>query len=75
MKTISISDGETDTGDSAFCPDRMKEAGLDNFTACQALSQALGPFTGILRDGCGVGVYVSGETGTVIGFTAPKEGE
>lgn len=72
MKQINIADG-ADGEMGAFCPEMMRRSGLDNFTICQALAAAMQPFAGLLRDGCGVGVYVDGEDGSIIGFTAPEK--
>lgn len=71
MEVKSITDGNGEE-DGAFCPEKMAEAGVDNLWLSEALSAALAPFAGLLKDGHGFGAYVSGDDGTVIGFTAPE---
>jgi hypothetical protein len=72
MEVKSITDGKDDT-EGAFCPKKMAAEGVDNYTLCEALNNALAPFAGLLKDGHGFGAYVNGDDGTVIGFSAPEK--
>ena len=72
MNEVGLIDGE-EYGGGAFCREKLDRAGLDNAAVLRYLASSLGDITPFLKDGFGVGVFVSGDTGTVIGFTAPEK--
>jgi len=74
MEVKSLTDSK-DNPDGAFCPQRMAEANIDNVLLVRAITAAMQNFAPLLKNGHGVGVYVTGDDASVIGFTAPKETE
>lgn len=72
MKMTDLTDSTTANA-GAFCPAKLAEEGINTLTLITALTDALSPFAGLLKDGHGFGAYVNGEDGSVIGFTAPSE--
>ncbi len=69
MIKISLIPGENDSpADGAFDPAKMRAAGIDSMILTQALTKALLPFAGLLRDGCGFGVIDNGSDVSVVGL-------
>lgn len=68
MKKIAITAGKGTGDEAAFCPERMAAAGVNDADLSQALSKALGMFSGLLRDGCGVAVIASGDGASITGL-------
>jgi hypothetical protein len=71
MKKISLTDGNG--SDGAFCPQKMAAAGVDNLQLSNILNQSLSPLASLLKDGCGFGLYINGDDGSVVGLKAPDK--
>jgi len=58
-----------DGGEGAFDPDRMARAEVDGAVLSHLLSENLGHFSALLRDGHGFGVIVRDGRATIMGLT------
>lgn len=70
MKKINVTKGaDGSEEEAAFCEDKMAQNNVGSVELVEAMTTALRPFAGLLRDGAGVAVVLENGRGSIIGVS------
>lgn len=72
MQKIDFVPGTDNASLAAFCPQKMKDAGVDAVSLSEAITARLGPLAALLANGRGIALVVRGEDASVIGLIADE---